>query len=286
MTEKTILFATDFESAAADARAELVRVAKAFHATVHVMTALPSALRNWVSSGLLERQAQDRVQAWVQELEAAGVSASAVPVVRGNAGEAISEAAERMHIDLIFVGASNKSNLERFMTGSTAEAVARCAFPPVWMSRPRQDRVDRVVVGVDGSDASRVAIEDSQAIADRVGATVSLVAAIENPDLNPLGMSVAEEEAENAKFRAARETEIRDFVRQVAAGHADSVHFAWGPPPEVLAAFARDQEADVLVIGRWGEGGIRRVLLGSTAEQTLRVCPCSLVITGAPRRPS
>ncbi|HMR09275.1 MAG TPA: universal stress protein [Polyangiaceae bacterium] len=283
MTEKSILFATDFESAAAQAQDELVRVAKAFHASVYVMTALPSALRTWVSSGLLERQALERVEAWVQELEAAGVRASALPVVRGNAAEAIAETAERTHIDLIFVGASNKGTLERLMIGSTAEAVARCAFQPVWMSRPRQDTIERVVVGVDGSDASRVAIEDGYAIADRTGAMVSLVAAIENPDLNPLGMTVAEEEAENSKFRAAHEDEIRKFVQRVAPAHPDDVHFFWGAPSEVLATFARDQQADVLVIGRWGEGGIRRVLFGGTAERTLRVCPCSLVITGAPR---
>ncbi len=283
MTEKQILFATDFDTAAQAARHEVASVAKAFNARIRVLTALPSALRTWVSSGQLQQEAEDRIANWVRELEAEGVPAEAVPVARGNAGEAIAEAAEQFDINLIMVGASNKGTLERLVVGSTAEAVARHARQPVWVSRPRKDEIQRVAVGVDGSDTSRVAIEDGRAISERCGASLTLVAAIENPDLNPLGMSVEEEKAENDRFRAESEDQIRQFVAAVAPDHEEAVQFAWGDPTSVLTEFARDTQADVLVVGRCGEGGVRRVLLGRTAEGIVRTCPCSLVITGAPQ---
>lgn len=282
MSAKRILFATDFDEAARHARAEVAAVAVAFGAQVHVVNVLPSPLRAFVSSTRDEDEATTTLSEWTRELQSAGAEALVAPIARGNAAEAIVELAERLEVQLIMVGASNKSTLERLVTGSTAEAIARSAHQPVWISRPPHAGIKRVVVGVDGSDASRVAVEDALAITQRAGASLDVVAALDKLELNPLGMTAKEEDAARERFRESQEHDIRAFLAASRSDGSDVAHFAWGEAHDVLATFVHDNDADVLVVGRSGSGGVRRVLLGTTAERLLRTCPCSLVLTGSP----
>jgi nucleotide-binding universal stress UspA family protein len=51
-----------------------------------------------------------------------------------------------------------------------------------------------------------------------------------------------------------------------------------GPPPERIVAVAEQIEARLVVVGTEGGGGLRRMLLGSVAEDVLRLAPCSVLL--------
>ena len=51
-----------------------------------------------------------------------------------------------------------------------------------------------------------------------------------------------------------------------------------GAPAERIVASAEEIEASLLVIGASGGGGLRRLLLGSVAEDVLRRAPCSVLL--------
>ena len=51
-----------------------------------------------------------------------------------------------------------------------------------------------------------------------------------------------------------------------------------GIPAVSIVAAARRLKARFLVIGTEGRTGLRRMLLGSTAEQVLRAAPCSVLV--------
>lgn len=56
------------------------------------------------------------------------------------------------------------------------------------------------------------------------------------------------------------------------------VHLMPGRTRDVLPAFARSQGADVVVMGAVARSGIKRRILGSTAEQVLDQLPCDILI--------
>jgi type II secretory ATPase GspE/PulE/Tfp pilus assembly ATPase PilB-like protein/nucleotide-binding universal stress UspA family protein len=51
-----------------------------------------------------------------------------------------------------------------------------------------------------------------------------------------------------------------------------------GRPSEVIVAYAREEENDLIVVGTHGRSGLRRMALGSVADRVLRDAPCPVVV--------
>ena len=49
-------------------------------------------------------------------------------------------------------------------------------------------------------------------------------------------------------------------------------------PAQALAQAARDEDAELIVVGHTGSGYVTRALLGSTAENVLRHAPCDVLV--------
>ena len=50
------------------------------------------------------------------------------------------------------------------------------------------------------------------------------------------------------------------------------------PPAEAITAVARDEGADMIIVGATGTGYVTRALLGSTAENLVRQAPCDVLV--------
>jgi nucleotide-binding universal stress UspA family protein len=57
-----------------------------------------------------------------------------------------------------------------------------------------------------------------------------------------------------------------------------------GLPPRAIVRVAKERRAHLLVLGTRGRTGIRRMLLGSVAEQVVRTAPCPVLTVGPARR--
>lgn len=62
---------------------------------------------------------------------------------------------------------------------------------------------------------------------------------------------------------------VRTFLRQ-------------GPPVHELVTLAKEEQADLIVIATHGHTGISHLLLGSTAEQIVRLAPCPVLTVRPP----
>jgi nucleotide-binding universal stress UspA family protein len=130
-----------------------------------------------------------------------------------------------------------------------------------------------IVVGVDGSKASKRALRWASAQAEITGA--SLVAVYSWGPIYPVGID-PEEHARNTLLKilegvlgAERATSVRAVVSPDAAGHL-LVNEAAG--------------ADMLVVGSHGHGQVAGVLLGSVSEYCLHHADCPVVIVRIPER--
>ena len=131
-----------------------------------------------------------------------------------------------------------------------------------------------VVVGYDGSPPAERALERAATIVG-VGGLVVVVTA--TPSLVPQGV-VTEPilDTPPPDERSAMLEHSRELLRE--RGVATQLVAADSDPALALVQVARDEDADLIVVGHTGSGYVTRALLGSTAENVLRHAPCDVLV--------
>jgi nucleotide-binding universal stress UspA family protein len=132
----------------------------------------------------------------------------------------------------------------------------------------------RILVPVDGSETSTKALVAALQMARESGGRVRLVHTLD--ELAYLsGFEVSGDLIRLAREYAGKVLQDALEVARSAGVPADSklVEAAGARLGEVVAAEANAWEADLVVVGTHGRRGVGRVLLGSGAEQVLRLAP-------------
>ena len=79
------------------------------------------------------------------------------------------------------------------------------------------------------------------------------------------------------------ETELADLIRShLTDPGSATVKVTVGKPAEEILQVARDEAVDLIVMGTHGRTGLRHVLLGSIAETVVRTAPCPVFTVKAP----
>jgi nucleotide-binding universal stress UspA family protein len=140
-----------------------------------------------------------------------------------------------------------------------------------------------VVVGVDGSPASAVAMAWAARYAKAVGATVRAVMAWHYPTSAggaPVGVAPPSvtSEVEQAKYTELDQAIAATFGAEPAVEVERKV--TYGHPSQVLIDESKD--ADLLVVGSRGYGGFTGMMLGSVSTHcvTHAACPVTVVRAG------
>jgi nucleotide-binding universal stress UspA family protein len=137
-----------------------------------------------------------------------------------------------------------------------------------------------IVVGVDGSDGGRRALDWAVREADARGSAVEAVTAWSWDGIE-FGPVTATNPAE-AKERAVRMLDRE--IQALAARHGSHIPVAAevieGSPGETLARAGR--AADLIVLGSHGHSRVRRTVLGSVSESCIRAATCPVVVIPVP----
>ncbi len=181
--------------------------------------------------------------------------------------------------DLLVVGARGTGGFVGLLVGSVADRCLHRARGPVAVVRPPPDgRVrgepgGRVVVGIDGSDDTRVALRWALEEARLRHAVLEAVIAWQYPPTHAVVATSA------LRFAEAAETVGRQ-ARQDAARWAPGVAFTVTVVDEAIvpALLDRSREAALLVVGPHRQGGYRDLLLGSVAHQCAHHATCPVVV--------
>ena len=137
-----------------------------------------------------------------------------------------------------------------------------------------------IIVGIDGSDHSRHALEWAvrEAAVRQAPLTVFTVqqAAVGywgSPALYPGD----EDLAEQGRKMAQEETDgVLEKIGSESRPSSVTVRAATGLPAEALLEAAAD--ADLLVVGSRGAGGFKSLLMGSVSTQVTHHAPCPVVV--------
>jgi nucleotide-binding universal stress UspA family protein len=141
--------------------------------------------------------------------------------------------------------------------------------------------IERIVVGVDGSDTSRNALEWAYDEAGHHGASLIVVTTWHPPALpmTPPYGSVPPDDYGDQPRREALELLERFTSELIPKDPAVDVHTSVeeGKNP-AKALIERSKEADLLVVGSRGHGGFLGMLLGSTSQHVVAHAECPVVV--------
>lgn len=144
-----------------------------------------------------------------------------------------------------------------------------------------------ILVPVDGSEPSRNALRTAISLAKEVGARIRLVHVVDNTayltGYDATGGANGELLAavRDGGFQILKESAAAVIAEGVEVDHllVDDVSGRLG---DLVAKVATQFGADLIVVGTHGRSGPSRLLLGSGAEQIIRLSPVPVLVTRQP----
>ena len=204
----------------------------------------------------------------------------------GDPVECLVNVAAEFSADLIVAGAHGERSGVQKALGSTAEYLVRASTRPVLLvMQPGLTPPSHILAPVDKSENAARALQWAAALSERFRARVTamhvVTAGVASGALAAAAVIAGAAPIDPRPLLRARETPDRGLAGAIRAGvpseRANSEVSFGEPAHEVLSAVAR-LGADLIVMGRRGEGNFRRAVLGSVVDGVLRGATCPVLV--------
>lgn len=288
---RTIVAATDFTPCSAVALGQAFRVGAWAKASVHIVHVIDTVVVVEMEEALQPMQqdirrslTEDATRTW-EEFRASipGAGERPLEVVINNRVKGIIERAGQDAADLLVLGAFGTRRPD-VGVGSVASGCVRKAPCDVLLVRDTQPGpFKRILVGTDFSPCSAQAIAKAAMVAECDGAELIVLHVYKGPwhELHYKWQAPMTQPHMQDQYRSALEGRLQQFSREAIgdrpklavqcqmlddhAGHRS-----------VIAEHAKATKSDLIVLGTRGRSNLRDMFLGSTAERTLELSPCSV----------
>ena len=144
----------------------------------------------------------------------------------------------------------------------------------------------KIIAPTDFSEPARAGVEAAVALAEQQSAEIILVYAIPRLPLVPAphGAAAAGQVALEKEIRQSADRALDEMVgSQIPSGVAARHRVLSGDPAGQIAAAAREEGADLIVMATHGETGWRRFVSGSVAEKVVRLAECPVLSVRGPK---
>jgi nucleotide-binding universal stress UspA family protein len=201
--------------------------------------------------------------------------------------------------DLVVMGSHGQTSISTMLLGSVSNTVLASSDVPILIVRrtsrfaPMSKRPLRIGVAVDGARDSRAAVRfllKHRALFD--GASdITLISVVPDPWLAEIA-GMMEIGVRPFAVEQIAELQRKVFERAIASarkllrdagGNAIEAQLVSNVPGDAIAAYARQERLDLLVMGSHGYGALKSVVLGSVATRVAAKCNTPLLVVRAPR---
>lgn len=225
-----------------------------------------------------EQDSQAKIFQHTREvLDKAEVSYRTFPQI-GSPVESIIELAQEEGAGLIVMGGRGLNAWEALLLGSISQGVTHHAHCPVLIVRNNPQGFQHIVVGSDGSEHAIHALKIGAEIAKSFQANLTVLNTYDPLSPQPL---VSAQDVVSGEHEAHVLTAIEEQSASILQEYSlptDVVQEA-GHPSETILTYAEREGCDLIVLGGRGQGGFRRLLLGSVCDNVLRHAHCSVLVT-------
>ncbi|MFC0529704.1 universal stress protein [Phytohabitans kaempferiae] len=195
-------------------------------------------------------------------------------------GEAAPELIEKSRqAELVVIGSRGRGGFTGLLLGSVSAKVAAHAYCPVVVVRPPNWSLDassteQVVVGVDGSSESMLALDLGSDEAARLGQSLAVIHTHSEIPAAPQDHEPTTTAQENAKALLA------DAVNRARGRHPDLTvrdEMVYGAGPK-LTLIEASRSATLVALGSRGRGGFAGMMLGSVSQALVHHSECPVLI--------
>jgi nucleotide-binding universal stress UspA family protein len=291
MTSRKILCAVDFSPTSDEALRVAARLATQRGSELvlaHAWHLAPTSFPGEYSypAELIAALAEDAKLGLAENVvraRALGATTISSHLLEGPPWQKVVELAEELAgVELIVLGTHGRTGLARVVMGSVAEMVVRhgpCSVLAVPDGGAQPFR--RVLVAIDFSETSRRALELAAELAP--GSALTLLHVVEPPQRYAVEPYVIDPDR---RLVERSRTLLAKWAADVAARHtltADTQLRMGRASAELRLVLDAPEPFDLVAMGSHGRTGLRRMLLGSVAEKTMRHARRAvLVARGAP----
>jgi len=193
----------------------------------------------------------------------------------GEIHERIVDLADAENCDVIVMGRRGIRRIERALIGSvTARVIGHTQRDVLVVPNGTVVGWKKIVLATDGSKFSEVAAKKAISFAQSYGGELRVVSVADVP----------------AEFYAEAPKAVEDLVRKAkgfvadvkkqaeAAGIRTETFVGEAEAFEAITNLAKEQKADMIIIGSHGRTGLRRLLMGSVAEKVIGYAPCPVLV--------
>ena len=222
--------------------------------------------------------AESALESVAAEMRARGIQVDTV-VKQGDPADVLVEEADKLDGTIISMCTHGRSGVGRWVLGSVTDKIVRAEQHAILITRAHESElpptINRVVLPLDGSKLSEMALPHAVEMAKALGTGVTVLRAV-SP--SPYGEAYAEYTPlpANDQLNAEMEVEARGYVGakvdEVKAAGVEDVNgeVAIGSPGTVVLDKA-GESGDVLVaMATHGRSGVARWLLGSVTDRVVR----------------
>lgn len=274
MTQRTILFPTDFSGRCDRARERAARLASEWRARLVLLHVQNDPDPAEMLDG--RRKAEDRIHARLRAEVTNKDIAVATRLATGDVAEAVLEAAAACGADIIVTGISRRDEIGDFLIGTTVERVIRHACVPVLIVKERtQQHYCRVMVATDFSDCSALALRT--AVAAFPAAEITLVHAYHVP-LEALRGREGPAAALQADIALSLDAFLERSGLPDGARDRLETNVDYGEVCRVARDHVKLSHTDLAVIGTHGRSALTAAVLGSTARALLGSLDCDVLL--------
>jgi nucleotide-binding universal stress UspA family protein len=236
----------------------------------------------WIAPGMApgawpDEAAREQVEQLVQRAAADAAAANPGLTVQGEVFDgppALVLQERSADAALLVLGSRGHGGFTGLLTGSTAVSVTTHAHCPVVVVRRDTSAATgrRIVVGVDGSDCSLVALGFAVERAARRDAPLHVVRAWAQAQWRAQGFDPNE-------AQAAEQANLEESLRQWRESFPNVPVTTGVVPGNAASALVEaTRDAQLVVVGTRGRGGLRGALLGSVSQQVLHHTHCPVAV--------
>lgn len=139
---------------------------------------------------------------------------------------------------------------------------------------------DAILVPTDGSDHAAAAVEDGFELATVHDAAVHVLCVADVGPLGGLRLPGDATSAEEAMLQQARGI-VDDALDRAPSDLDVTGAVREGPPESEILDYAREIDADLVVMGTRGRGGVHRMTVGSVTDHVVRFGDVPVFVTTA-----
>jgi nucleotide-binding universal stress UspA family protein len=144
-------------------------------------------------------------------------------------------------------------------------------------------KIETILVPLDFSELSLQALRYATVIAKKFGAAVHLVHVSDDEEKAPEMSSAGHSRRQTASSMESLRDELLGHGKQVDGFWPEECHVRTGQPYQEICTLAHEIDASLIVLGTRGHTGLKRILLGSTAERVARFATCPVLVVRRPR---